>query len=121
MNYHFLSFLLDVVVWIGFSVALARYISGIEHYSQEKAFKNGIVLALTALCTGCWAVLTTGLPDVGFFWQGFFLVVLVTSIHALLFSPVLRRKYRQLQVMLFVYIYQVIKLVKGGVIYVNSR
>lgn len=121
MNYHFLSFLFDVSIWVALSIGLGKLISDMNQSSRGKQYKDYSLLLLSALCTGFWTVMTHGLPEVGFAWYSFMVVLLVTLAHAVFLSPHLQVKGKQLLIISLAYATSLVKALKGGVIYGNSR
>jgi hypothetical protein len=113
MNYHFLSFVFDVLIWLGFTGFLTKVVNDAEHVRGNKRISNAAFFSLTSLVSGLWGVITRGLPDVGPAWYSFFLVISITSVHALIISQVLRLKAKQSLVILLGYVVLLIKDIKA--------
>ena len=65
MTIHFAFFLLDVTIWLIMGFFLGKILDTTESVAKKRRGRNGLLFMGIAFLSGCWSVLTRGLPDQG--------------------------------------------------------
>jgi|GEM_PF-5802775 len=91
MNLHFLSFLLDLFVWIVGGVLIGRKIYFFDTDKRRSKIKTQIIYATISVSTGLFAVLCNGLPESGFAFKDLVYVLFAVFVYVLATSSRFRK------------------------------
>lgn len=92
MTMHFAFFLLDVSIWLVMGFFLGRILDITESVAKRKRGRNGLFLMGIAFLSGCWSVLTRGLPDQGISFHSILMVASAIVGISLLKAPHFRKE-----------------------------
>ena len=96
MNIHFLSFLIDLSVWIALGVLIGRKVYFIDPKTRTGKIRNEVNYTFVSVFSGFIAILSHGLPESGFAWYDFLFVLVITFAYTMYGSMRFRRLFLKL-------------------------